>query len=53
MAELRRVLYGLYTPLRVHFAKEQEIYFPILDEAPSKKCCPGALRRDGARGLID
>lgn len=30
--ELRRVLYGLYTLLRVHFAKEEEVYLPILDE---------------------
>jgi iron-sulfur cluster repair protein YtfE (RIC family) len=37
MAELRRVLYGLYTLLWVHFAKEQEIYFPILDEALSRE----------------
>jgi iron-sulfur cluster repair protein YtfE (RIC family) len=28
---LRRVLYGLYTLLKVHFAKEEEIYLPILD----------------------
>jgi iron-sulfur cluster repair protein YtfE (RIC family) len=30
--DLRRVLYGLYTLIRVHFAKEEEIYFPLLDE---------------------
>lgn len=30
--DLRRVLYGLYTLLRTHFAKEEEIYLPILDE---------------------
>jgi iron-sulfur cluster repair protein YtfE (RIC family) len=35
--ELRRVLYGLYTLIWVHFAKEQEIYFPILDEALTRK----------------
>ncbi len=28
---LRRVLYGLYTLLKVHFAKEEEIYLPLLD----------------------
>ncbi len=28
---LRRVLYGLYAVLTVHFAKEEKIYFPILD----------------------
>lgn len=29
--ELRRVLYGLYAIIEVHFAKEEEIYLPILD----------------------
>lgn len=28
---LRRVLYGLYTLVGVHFAKEEEIYLPLLD----------------------
>lgn len=30
--ELRRVLYGLYALVKVHFAKEEEIYLPLLDE---------------------
>ena len=30
--ELRRVLYGLYALVEVHFAKEEEVYLPILDE---------------------
>jgi iron-sulfur cluster repair protein YtfE (RIC family) len=30
--DLRRVLYGLYTLVRVHFAKEEEIYVPLLEE---------------------
>ena len=34
--ELRRVLYGLYELLRVHFAKEEEVYLPILDERLSQ-----------------
>ena len=29
---LRRVLYGLYALLGVHFAKEEEVYLPLLDE---------------------
>ena len=29
--DLRRVLYGLYTLVQVHFAKEEEIYLPLLD----------------------
>jgi iron-sulfur cluster repair protein YtfE (RIC family) len=28
---LRRVLYGLFTLVSVHFAKEEEVYLPILD----------------------
>jgi iron-sulfur cluster repair protein YtfE (RIC family) len=28
---LRRVLYGLYAIIKVHFAKEEEVYLPILD----------------------
>ena len=28
---LRRVLYGLYILLKLHFAKEEEIYLPLLD----------------------
>lgn len=28
---LRRVLYGVYALLKVHFAKEEEVYLPILD----------------------
>lgn len=28
---LRRVLYGLYALVKVHFAKEEELYLPLLD----------------------
>ena len=28
---LRRVLYGLYALVAVHFAKEEEVYLPLLD----------------------
>ncbi len=28
---IRRVLFGLYTLVKVHFAKEEEIYLPLLD----------------------
>jgi iron-sulfur cluster repair protein YtfE (RIC family) len=28
---LRRVLYGLYALVNVHFAKEEEVYLPLLD----------------------
>ena len=30
--QLRRVLYGLYALVRVHFAKEEEVYLPLLDK---------------------
>jgi hemerythrin-like domain-containing protein len=29
---LRRVLYGLHALVKVHFAKEEEVYLPILDD---------------------
>ena len=29
--DLRRVLYGLYGIVKLHFAKEEEIYLPVLD----------------------
>ena len=28
---LRQVLYGLYALVKVHFAKEEEVYLPLLD----------------------
>jgi hypothetical protein len=28
---LRRVLYGLYAVVKVHFDKEEEVYLPLLD----------------------
>lgn len=31
-ADARRILFGLHALVRVHFAKEEEIYLPILDE---------------------
>lgn len=34
---LRRVLYGLYALVKVHFAKEEEIYLPLLDARLSAK----------------
>lgn len=30
--DLRRVLYGLYELVRTHFAEEEEIYLPLLDD---------------------
>lgn len=34
---LRRVLYGLYALVKVHFAKEEEIYLPLLDSKLSQE----------------
>ena len=34
---LRRVLYGVYALLKVHFAKEEEVYLPILDQRLTPK----------------
>ena len=30
--DLRRVLFGVYGLVKVHFAKEEEVYLPILDQ---------------------
>ncbi|MGE5223645.1 MAG: hemerythrin domain-containing protein [Omnitrophica WOR_2 bacterium] len=35
--DLRQVLYGLYALVKVHFAKEEEIYLPLLDARLSKE----------------
>lgn len=32
---LRQVLYGLYALVKVHFAKEEEVYLPLLDSGLS------------------
>lgn len=41
---LRRILYGLYTLVRVHFVEEEEIYLPILD---------ASLSADEARAMFE
>ncbi len=33
----RRVLYGLYTLVKVHFFKEEEVYLPLLDSQSKPK----------------
>lgn len=43
--ELRRVLYGLYTLVRVHFEKEEEIYLPLLDQRLSTSEATELFRR--------
>lgn len=32
VTSLRRILFGVYALVKVHFAKEEEVYLPILDE---------------------
>ena len=39
--DLRRVLYGLYALVRVHFAKEEEIYLPLLDARLTPEAAQG------------
>jgi iron-sulfur cluster repair protein YtfE (RIC family) len=41
---LRRVLYGLYAVVRLHFVKEEEVYLPLLD---------ARLDRDAARAMFE
>jgi len=43
VSALRRVLYGLYALVKVHFAKEEEIYLPLLDSN---------LTEEEARGMF-
>lgn len=35
--ELRRLLYGIYALVKLHFAKEEEVYLPLLDEKLTAK----------------
>jgi len=41
---LRRILYGLYALVKVHFVEEEEIYLPLLDER---------LEEDEAREMLN
>lgn len=41
---LRRVLYGLYALVKVHFAKEEEVYLPLLE---------ARLTRDEAQEMFE
>jgi hemerythrin-like domain-containing protein len=52
--ELRRLLYGLYALVRVHFAKEEEVYLPILDarlSAGEARAMFEAMEREAAAAL--
>jgi hemerythrin-like domain-containing protein len=41
--ELRRILYGLYALLKIHFAKEEELLLPRLEEALSQEAADQLL----------
>jgi iron-sulfur cluster repair protein YtfE (RIC family) len=42
---LRRVLYGLYALVKLHFAKEEEVYLPLLDARLSPDAARSMSRR--------
>jgi hemerythrin-like domain-containing protein len=44
LADARRVLYGLYALVKLHFTEEEEIYVPVLEKA---------LDADHARQMFD
>ncbi len=41
LRQLRRLLYGLYAVVTLHFAKEEEIYLPLLDEHLTAEAAAG------------
>lgn len=43
--DLRRVLYGLYGIVKLHFAKEEEIYLPVLDSWLDSQRAVGLFER--------
>jgi iron-sulfur cluster repair protein YtfE (RIC family) len=42
---LRRVLFGVYSLVKVHFAKEEEVYLPILDRGLTPKAAQEMFER--------
>lgn len=46
--DLRRVLYGLYTLLTSHFAKEEELYLPVLERGVTPEEADAILLTLGA-----
>jgi hemerythrin-like domain-containing protein len=43
--DIRRVLYGLHAIVRLHFAKEEEVYVPLLEEHLSEDEAAGLMAR--------
>jgi iron-sulfur cluster repair protein YtfE (RIC family) len=52
---LQRVLYGLYAVIRLHFAKEEEVYLPVLDAglAPDEADAMFTAMREAAHSSGD
>lgn len=42
---LRRILFGVYGLVKVHFAKEEEVYLPILDQRLTPKAAQDMFER--------
>lgn len=45
MGRLRGLLFGLYALVKVHFAKEEEVYLPLLDEKLSPEAASEMFER--------
>jgi iron-sulfur cluster repair protein YtfE (RIC family) len=43
--EVERLLYGLYAVLHLHFAKEEEVYLPLLDETLTREAADALMER--------
>lgn len=50
--ELHRILYGLYALLTVHFAKEEELYLPLLDAQLTESEAEALLREMRRFGTV-
>lgn len=48
---LRRLLYGLYAVLMLHFAKEEELYLPLLDRELAEEAAERLVRGMDERAL--
>jgi iron-sulfur cluster repair protein YtfE (RIC family) len=50
---LRRLLYGLYAVVMLHFAKEEELYLPLLDRELAGEALDRLLRGMDERGRME
>lgn len=44
-ADLRRVLFGLYSVISLHFQKEEEVYLPLLDQQLTERAAEELFSR--------